>query len=415
MSFTALKVFLVGVLLGCTGFTDATRCGGFIDLDKDPDGTLTTPNFGTSASYDDEELCIWLLEAPVGKRVKLTVSFVKLEVYSGTCRDYIEIRDGSSQSTQRYYHCWDIVGGALTSPSRWLWIKFKSDHSVSGSGFSIKYEMVNGRYSDSRSVPYQECSGASFWQCTNKECVARTSLCDGKNQCGDFSDEINLCTTTPPATTQDSTSLATTVPNPRFGTHVPVWVIIVIVAAAFVVILVIIGILQFCHIKQKQNLMTEIRNVRPASDGGQVHNTGYGQVYYRSDRGGDAGVQTQTQSTINGRSVLPPISVPPNRPVYGHGLPSLTSHGASGMDNPPPYEEKPRLPEGDVAYENPVFTTSESNRPPGQKTPRRDPPSAPAQDNRPPSASRPRSATSRPQSANLNNIVSDHPLPNVGE
>ncbi|XP_013417965.1 uncharacterized protein LOC106179025 [Lingula anatina] len=380
---TAALLVLVSVPLAATTSTWGT-CGGFLDLSVTPEGTITSPGHGESASYDDEEYCVWLLQAPLGHRVRLTVNYVLLEAtFYGRrvrCRDYVQICDGPCSNTrQLYYHCAHDNNdpatpvAVKTSSSRWLGIKFKSDHSISGNGFNMSYTTTPGQPGDTQTPPFISCSRSYQWQCGNKECVLTSRLCDGYDQCGDNSDEtLSRCgpaTTTSPrqasrATVASSSSQSTRRAYFRpidyndgtlspsgtnkngFGTvTLSYWTVILIIGGVLALIAIIIFVLQVVHRQQKKKLRREMA-------GGTVRYTPNNGASL-SRPGGNRSSANQTQATrqdINGRSVLPPI------------VTDRSHQDIFTVVAPPPYQSRVNLREDEQAIAPPPYVTDTSDQ-----------------------------------------------------
>lgn len=65
-----------------------------------------------------------------------------LSVWSSHRYDFIEIRDGNSESADLLgRHCSNIAPPAIISSGPVLHIKFVSDYAHQGAGFSLRYEI----------------------------------------------------------------------------------------------------------------------------------------------------------------------------------------------------------------------------------------------------------------------------------
>ena len=107
-------------------------------------------------------ICTWRITAPSGSRLRLTFNYFTLE--SGTCstKDYLEVRDGSSStSTRKGTYCGSYAP-SMTSSGRYLWIRFRSDSSVSYKGFEARYTIIltpTSKYPHFSVATYSECCG----------------------------------------------------------------------------------------------------------------------------------------------------------------------------------------------------------------------------------------------------------------
>merc|ERR1711990_860483 len=98
-------------------------------------GVIQTPNYPkTSPAFTSKT---WPLEAPVGKRIRLT--FQTFELEENSCDyDYVEV---SFENFKKKY-CGTRKPGQITSSSNKMTVKFKSDSSDNFQGFSAKWEVV---------------------------------------------------------------------------------------------------------------------------------------------------------------------------------------------------------------------------------------------------------------------------------
>ena len=98
--------------------------------------TLRGP--GYPFNYPNNALYCWRIYAPTGYVVKLTISSLNMEVCSGCSCDSIQIFNGYSEfSSSLGKFCsgsWKI-----TSSGRYLYLKFTSDATGTGTPFTVYY------------------------------------------------------------------------------------------------------------------------------------------------------------------------------------------------------------------------------------------------------------------------------------
>ncbi|XP_029438935.1 astacin-like metalloendopeptidase [Rhinatrema bivittatum] len=109
-------------------------------------GTVLTKNTGTLASpgspnnYPPNTDCTWVIAAPQGNKVSLTVIFFLLEMSRNCKYDYLVILDGSKLSSpSRGKYCGNQIVPNMVSTGSSLLFQFHSDKSVQYAGFQVKY------------------------------------------------------------------------------------------------------------------------------------------------------------------------------------------------------------------------------------------------------------------------------------
>ncbi|XP_010774124.1 suppressor of tumorigenicity 14 protein homolog, partial [Notothenia coriiceps] len=142
-------------------------CGGALTADR---GSFSSPFF--PSNYPPKTTCVWTIEAPKEKFLKVQFNKFFLGKYSSQCQnDYVEVNGqrlcGSKPKST-----------VVTSRKNKMTITFKSDSSYVDQGFIAEYEAF---------IPNNPCPGR--FQCTNNLCINSTLQCDGWNDCGDGSDE----------------------------------------------------------------------------------------------------------------------------------------------------------------------------------------------------------------------------------
>ncbi|XP_034557725.1 suppression of tumorigenicity 14a [Notolabrus celidotus] len=156
------------------GGSKGISCGGQLTGDK---GSFTTPNF--PSYYPPRKLCQWTIQVPDGKAVKLTFKKFFLsepgQENQKSCRkDFVEVNGKKL--------CGEHPDGSLTetSSTNTMDVKFYSDSSYVDRGFDAAYEAIDVK----DPCPKQ-------FQCRNQRCIKTELRCDGWNDCGDMSDELN--------------------------------------------------------------------------------------------------------------------------------------------------------------------------------------------------------------------------------
>lgn len=146
-----------------------TACGGQL---TGVTGTFSSPNFPTY--YPPQTSCQWLIEVPVDKVVKVTFLRFVLENSTDCRKDYVEINGKKLCGIKRDRTVTE------TSNTNTMTVKFSSDTSYVDRGFSAEFEAID----NNDPCPQQ-------FQCNNKRCISAKLKCDGWNDCGDMSEELN--------------------------------------------------------------------------------------------------------------------------------------------------------------------------------------------------------------------------------
>uniref|UniRef100_A0A670ZEH4 Metalloendopeptidase n=1 Tax=Pseudonaja textilis TaxID=8673 RepID=A0A670ZEH4_PSETE len=110
-------------------------CGGDMKKDK---GHIQSPNYPDD--YRPNKLCTWKITVSEGYHVGLNFLSFEIERHDNCAYDYLEIRDGSSESDPvigRY--CGYDKPDDIKSTSNKLWMRFVSDGSINKAGFAVKY------------------------------------------------------------------------------------------------------------------------------------------------------------------------------------------------------------------------------------------------------------------------------------
>ncbi|KAK6469098.1 high choriolytic enzyme 1-like [Huso huso] len=125
----------INMLYGCS---KSMQCGGILTAVS---GTLTSPNY--PLEYPINIDCMWIINAPKGYKVSLTISSFDVE-YSEDCSyDYLTLRDGPvTTSPVQQTYCGSEPIPSFTSSGNAAVVQFHSDSSDVGTGFSAKYKFV---------------------------------------------------------------------------------------------------------------------------------------------------------------------------------------------------------------------------------------------------------------------------------
>ncbi|XP_054878715.1 cubilin isoform X1 [Poeciliopsis prolifica] len=115
-------------------------CGGTF---TDSEGILISPNWPNDYAHNRQ--CIYLITLPPGEQVALNFTNMDLENHSDCSFDYVEVRDGRMETDLLIgKYCGSTLPAPIRSSSNSLWIRFKSDSSVSRAGFRAAYSIACG-------------------------------------------------------------------------------------------------------------------------------------------------------------------------------------------------------------------------------------------------------------------------------
>ncbi|XP_005474858.1 ST14 transmembrane serine protease matriptase a [Oreochromis niloticus] len=138
-------------------------------------GNFSSPNHPNY--YPPKITCEWLIEVPAGKVVKLVFKKLLLSQLgkkNTNCdKDYVEVNGKK--------WCGEKPDGSVTETSSTnnMTVVFYSDESRVDHGFSAQYEAIDVQ---------NPCPDK--FRCRNNNCIKLALKCDGWNDCGDMSDEL---------------------------------------------------------------------------------------------------------------------------------------------------------------------------------------------------------------------------------
>ena len=116
-------------------------CG---DTDMTTEGTITSPNY--PSNFPRNVVCWWIIKAPSGQRVKVTVTDMKMlwRHSSGVCRwDHLALRYSGDVYTNDILACdAELKGQTFTSTGNQFIVQFKSGNYGWYKGFSANVEFV---------------------------------------------------------------------------------------------------------------------------------------------------------------------------------------------------------------------------------------------------------------------------------
>eukprot|EP00795_Rhopilema_esculentum_P014104 gene14104-5092_t len=136
---TALRV-IFNASTSAKGFSvsyQKAACGGTFMANN---GMITSPNYPSFHPVDIE--CVYKITVPVGNKIQMYFREFNIEVHSRCQYDYLEIRDGSSDSATLVGNrtwCGNVLPPSIVSSSNNLYMKFKSDPSITTAGFAVSY------------------------------------------------------------------------------------------------------------------------------------------------------------------------------------------------------------------------------------------------------------------------------------
>uniref|UniRef100_A0A4W4F6Q8 Cubilin n=1 Tax=Electrophorus electricus TaxID=8005 RepID=A0A4W4F6Q8_ELEEL len=120
----------------------SSACGGTIELnDGDPPGYITSPNY--PSNYPQNIDCVWIILVPSGESVQLDFEDFFIEPNTGCYYDYLEVRDGASSNADLVAKlCGDMRPSTQHSRGSAMYLRFRTDHSITHKGFKAKYSIA---------------------------------------------------------------------------------------------------------------------------------------------------------------------------------------------------------------------------------------------------------------------------------
>uniref|UniRef100_A0A2K5I9N3 Scavenger receptor cysteine-rich domain-containing protein DMBT1 n=1 Tax=Colobus angolensis palliatus TaxID=336983 RepID=A0A2K5I9N3_COLAP len=112
----------------------SSNCGGFL---LSASGTFSSPSY--PAYYPNNAKCVWEIEVNSGYRINLGFSNLQLEVQYNCSFDYVEIFDGSLNSSHLLGKICNDTRQIFTSSYNRMTIHFRSDISFQNTGFLAWY------------------------------------------------------------------------------------------------------------------------------------------------------------------------------------------------------------------------------------------------------------------------------------
>lgn len=119
-------------------YSTFSDCG---DIYEYSPGEITSPGYPNR--YPKSTSCAWLIKAPVGTQIVLTIHHVDIERHSTCHFDHLLIRNGLSTDSPAFNKLCEqnsTVGKTITSGSNGLRLEFQSDNTVQRIGFRITWK-----------------------------------------------------------------------------------------------------------------------------------------------------------------------------------------------------------------------------------------------------------------------------------
>ncbi|XP_030297882.1 deleted in malignant brain tumors 1 protein-like isoform X13 [Sparus aurata] len=174
---------------------DYTSCGGYLYAYS---RSFTSPNY--PSAYPHYADCIWYIR-PGYSVIRLQFSSVNIESCGNCGCDSVSVYDGSSTSSRLLGKVCGRNTATFYSTGSYLTVRFRTDSSVSYSGFRASYEVVDNFSTESPVTEQPSCRYNCGWNLGSCSC---TSSCQYYgNCCPDYYDHCSS-TTEWPTTAQPS-------------------------------------------------------------------------------------------------------------------------------------------------------------------------------------------------------------------
>ncbi|KAM3874302.1 bone morphogenetic protein 1-like [Diretmus argenteus] len=172
-------------------------CGGAVTRDS---GQIQSPNYPDD--YRPNKVCVWKITVAQDFRVGLSFQSFEIERHDSCAYDYLEVRDGSSESSPLLGRfCGYDKPDDIKSSSNQLWLKFVSDGSVNKAGFAASFfkEMDECSKPDRGHCEQRCLNTLGSYRCAcdpGYELAADRRSCETA-ACGGFITKLNGSLTTP--------------------------------------------------------------------------------------------------------------------------------------------------------------------------------------------------------------------------
>ncbi|RXN09774.1 bone morphogenetic 1-like protein [Labeo rohita] len=171
-------------------------CGGEVKKDN---GQIQSPNYPDD--YRPNKVCVWKVTVAQGYHVGLTFQSFEIERHDNCAYDYLEVRDGNSESSPLLGRfCGYDKPDDIKSSSNQLWMKFVSDGSVNKAGFAANFfkEMDECSRPDNGRCEQRCVNTLGSYKCAcdpGYELAADKRSCEAA--CGGFITKLNGSITSP--------------------------------------------------------------------------------------------------------------------------------------------------------------------------------------------------------------------------
>ncbi|CAL1294950.1 unnamed protein product [Larinioides sclopetarius] len=121
--------------------THSTVCGGRLSATQKPSLLYSHAKYGDQ-NYGSRADCNWIVTAPNSGKVRIHFQSFDLEPEQDCAYDYVQVFDGFETSPSLGKFCGNKIPPDLMSSGFRLLIRFQSDDSISGKGFSLVFSEV---------------------------------------------------------------------------------------------------------------------------------------------------------------------------------------------------------------------------------------------------------------------------------
>uniref|UniRef100_A0A8C5C907 Metalloendopeptidase n=1 Tax=Gadus morhua TaxID=8049 RepID=A0A8C5C907_GADMO len=171
-------------------------CGGEVRKDN---GQIQSPNYPDD--YRPNKVCVWKISVASGFHVGLTFQSFEIERHDSCAYDYLEVRDGLTESSPLLGRfCGYDKPDDIKTSSNQLWMKFVSDGSVNKAGFAANFfkEMDECSKPDNGRCEQRCVNTLGSYKCAcdpGYELAADKRSCEAA--CGGFITKLNGSITSP--------------------------------------------------------------------------------------------------------------------------------------------------------------------------------------------------------------------------